>query len=86
MSTAQAVRLFQALGDESRLRLLLVLATGKELSVGALCKATGRSQSATSHNLALLRFAGIVTCRREGKQVYYSLASAYVLDLLKTIK
>jgi ArsR family transcriptional regulator len=85
ISTAEAVRFFKVLADESRLRLLLALAT-EDLSVASLCEATGRSQSAMSHSLALLRAADVVTCRRVGKQKLYSLTSAYVRDLLKTVK
>jgi ArsR family transcriptional regulator len=66
-------RLFKALGDESRLRIVALLAHG-ELCVCHLEEALRLSQPAVSRHLATLRAAGVVECRREGTWVYYRLA------------
>jgi DNA-binding transcriptional ArsR family regulator len=78
----QAARLFGLLGDETRLRLLLRLAEGDELSVTALGKALRVTRTALNHRLQRLRLAGVVTDRREGQNVFYSLAPGPARDIL----
>jgi ArsR family transcriptional regulator, arsenate/arsenite/antimonite-responsive transcriptional repressor len=62
----------QALSDETRLRILKLLAQ-RELCVCELEALLGMTQSRVSTNLALLRNAGLVRDRRDGKWVFYSL-------------
>src|SRR5262249_48400310 len=66
-------RLFKALGDETRTRIVALLAHG-ELCVCHLEEALGLQQSTTSRQLAVLRAAGVVETRREKSWVYYRLA------------
>jgi ArsR family transcriptional regulator len=86
LSVPQAAQLFHMLGDENRLRILLLLAGRKEMNVSTLGKALGQSQPATSHHLTLLRATGLVSYRRDGKHNYYYLTSDYVRQLLQKIK
>jgi len=78
------------LSDPARLRILLVL-TKKELCVCQIMGVLGISQPLVSRNLSLLRSAGLLDERREGKLVFYSLrkklAPAYVkvVSVLKEI-
>jgi ArsR family transcriptional regulator, arsenate/arsenite/antimonite-responsive transcriptional repressor len=65
-------RLFRALGDETRLRIVALLAHG-ELCVCHLEKALDLSQPNVSRQLGILRAAGVVEARREGTWVYYSI-------------
>ena len=65
-------RLFKALADETRLRIVALLAHG-ELCVCHLEEALGLSQPKVSRHLATLRAAGVVEDRREGTWVYYRL-------------
>ena len=67
-------RLFKALGDETRLRIVALLSHG-ELCVCHLEDALRISQPKVSRHLALLRLAGVVEHRREGSWVYYRLAT-----------
>ena len=67
------VRVFKLLSDETRLRILLYLARENELHVTALCERLRQSQPAVSHHLALLRTAGLIAPRRDGKHNYYSI-------------
>ncbi len=67
-------RLFRALSDESRLRIVALLTHG-ELCVCHLESALGLSQSSASRQLAVLRAAGVVDNRRDGSWVYYRLAA-----------
>ena len=67
------VQLFKLLADETRLRILYYLMQQDELNVRTLCRLLGQSQPAVSHHLALLRVAGIIECRRDGKHNFYHL-------------
>jgi ArsR family transcriptional regulator len=66
-------QLFRALGDETRLRIVALLAHG-ELCVCHLEKALDLTQPTVSRQLGVLRSAGVVDARREGTWVYYSLS------------
>lgn len=68
-----AASLMKALGNESRLMILCLLAEG-ERSVGELNDIIPLSQSALSQQLARLRQQGLVKTRRESQTIYYSLA------------
>jgi ArsR family transcriptional regulator len=68
-------RLFRALSDPTRLRILALLRRG-ELCVGDLVSILGAPQAKTSRHLAYLRAAGLVRARDEGPWAFYSLAPA----------
>jgi len=76
---------FKVLGDSTRLRILHALLAG-ELCVGDLSQAFGMSLSAVSHQLAVLKGARLVSHRREGKIVYYSLSDHHVSAVLQSIR
>ena len=69
----QYVDLFKALSDETRLRIVLLLSE-KELCVCQIEAALVLSQVKVSRHLTILKYAGLVRCRKEGTWVYYSLA------------
>ena len=83
------VQVFKLLSDETRLRVLLYLFREKELHVSALCQRLQQSQPAVSHHLALLRVAGLIEARRDGKHNYYSVRRPHfhriVTDLFSEI-
>lgn len=70
---AVAALRFRALGDETRLRILEHLVAG-ERSVSDLMVLVDIGQSLMSHHLRILREAGLVTVRRDGRWVHYSIA------------
>lgn len=74
---SDAAGLMKALGNESRLMILCLLAEG-ERSVSELNEAIPLSQSALSQQLARLRRQGLVNTRRESQTIFYSLASGPV--------
>ena len=76
-------RLFSALSDPSRLRILHALSLQEELCVCDLAELSGISVSAASHQLRLLRDRDLVTSRRDGRMVYYRLADDHVGQLLR---
>lgn len=73
--------IFKILGDETRIRLLWILMNGEKCVVD-LAKAIGMSESAVSHQLKELRLAGLVSSKRDGKRVYYSLKNNSVRNVI----
>lgn len=71
-SATRAADFLKSLGHEQRLMILCNLVSG-EKSVSELEEVLGARQAAVSQQLARLRHEGLVTTRREGKTVYYSL-------------
>ncbi len=79
MVPAASIRLFKALGDESRLRILRLLASG-DLYLTEIAERMGLSKPTVSHHLALLRAAGLVTITEAGSLTYYSLRRDRILS------
>src|SRR5215204_5531415 len=80
-------KLFRALGDETRLRIIALLSHG-ELCVCHIEKALELSQPNVSRQLSILRAANVVESRRGGTWVYYSIAPqqhAAVQEMLATL-
>lgn len=72
MEEREAVRVFKALGDEKRLRILSLLRQGERCAC-VLLEDLNLSQPTLSHHMKILCDARLVTGRKEGKWVYYSL-------------
>jgi DNA-binding transcriptional ArsR family regulator len=77
--------LFRALAHPARIRALEVLAEG-EVSVGALQPLVGIESSYLSQQLGILRRSGLVTARKDGSQVFYSVADPQLIELLGVAK
>ena len=75
----------KAMGSPNRLELLETLSQG-ECSVDDLAKSSGLSVANTSHHLQVLRVNGLARSRKEGLQVFYSLADDAVTNLLVNIR
>lgn len=70
-------RLFKTLGDPSRIAILARLAEhGKPMTVGEVAECCPTCVSVVSRHLAMLREAGILDARRQGREVYYSIKFA----------
>lgn len=74
----------KALSHENRLLLLCLLAE-KERSVGELENLLAMSQSSVSQQLARLRYDNLVTTRRDGKTIFYSIANENVRSVIALI-
>ena len=86
VSFAQVARWFHALSDETRVRIVDLLASGEQC-VCELQDAVGAAQSRLSFHLRVLKDAGLVSDRRQGRWNYYSLRpevleemAAYLLE------
>jgi DNA-binding transcriptional ArsR family regulator len=71
------------LADPVRSRVLFALSTAERLCVGDLALSLGATEDAVSYGLRMLRTAGLVTFRKEGRVVFYSLAPAFPHPLLE---
>ncbi|MFD0899268.1 ArsR/SmtB family transcription factor [Actinomadura sediminis] len=78
---ALAAELLALLGDRTRLVLLHRLAAG-EADVSTLTEVCGTARPAVSQHLARLRLAGLVTARKEGRRVVYSLGDGHLRRLV----
>jgi len=81
-----AVHIFKALGDPTRLRLLAILAQG-DFNVNELLEILRMGQSRISRHLKILADCGLLTNRREGNWIYYALATnGAETDLTRTLQ
>lgn len=79
-----AARLLRSLGNRNRLMVLCALSTG-EMSVSELNAVVPLSQSALSQHLAVLREENLVSTRRDGQVVYYSVPDGPALLILDVL-
>ena len=77
----RASRLFRAIGEPARLRIVSRLAQG-EMCVTELAASEGESLSTISQRLRVLRSENIIVRRRRGKHINYGLADQHVMDLV----
>lgn len=78
----QHINTHQLLSGETRYKLVKLLKELKELCVCDMAEILGTSVSAVSHQLRVLRKAGLVTTRRKGQAIYYSLKDKQIAKLL----
>jgi DNA-binding transcriptional ArsR family regulator len=74
---------FRGLGDPIRLRILELLRSEGELSVGELVRRLALPQPKVSNHLACLRWCGFIEARREGRTVYNRIADSRVAAMLE---
>lgn len=83
-SADSACRLMKALSNPDRLLLLCQLSQGEQ-RVGELEALLGIAQPTLSQQLGVLRDEALVTTRREGKHIYYQIASGQALAVMQTL-
>ncbi len=81
----EACGLLKVLSNPDRLLILCHLAQGGEARVGELEETLGIVQPTLSQQLTVLREEELVTTRRDGKNIYYSLASSRALAVIETL-
>lgn len=74
--------LFKVLGDSTRTKILFVLEQG-DFCVSDISEAVGMTKYAVSHQLRILKQAKLVKCRRDGKEMIYSLDDEHVSTLFE---
>lgn len=83
-AAGQAVGALKVLANEERLLLLCRLSLG-EMSVGELEESLGIRQPTLSQQLGVLRAENVVHTRRQGKNIFYSVADARLLEILAVL-
>ena len=83
-SAQRMAEFFGVLADPTRLRLLSALVS-RELCVCSLAAGLKMGESAVSHQLRVLRVMRLVNYRKEGRNVYYSLADHHVINLYRDV-
>ena len=83
-AAVQAAALLKALSNPTRLLLLCQIGQG-EYCVGDLETLTGIRQPTLSQQLTILRTEALVSTRREGKQIFYRIASTQALAILQVL-
>ena len=73
---------FKVFGDNTRLKIIKSIETG-EKSVGDIARTVGLAQSAVSHQLRLLRDKRLVSIRKSGKSVYYTLNDEHIREIFR---
>ncbi len=79
------VEIFKAAADPCRLKILKLLRDG-ELCVCEIMTALDRPQSSTSHHLSILKDAGLIKERKEGKWSRYRLSDGAVIEMLNQVR
>lgn len=82
LEVAGLSEVFKALGDETRTRIIYLLAQ-EELCVCDLAELLEISLPAVSHHLRLLKALRLVKYRREGKMVFYTLDDEHIINLIR---
>jgi DNA-binding transcriptional ArsR family regulator len=82
----RTARIFVALGDAHRQRILLMFERGERLNVGQIVAASTLSRSAVSHHLKALREAGVLESEKVGKEVYFWPNANAVRTALDTVR
>ncbi|HUX81702.1 MAG TPA: metalloregulator ArsR/SmtB family transcription factor [Halothiobacillus sp.] len=78
-SWADTARIFTALGDEHRQRILLLFDPGEQLTISQIVAITPLSRTAVSHHLQVLRAAELLTSEKRGKEVFLSINADLLL-------
>lgn len=75
--TGRLVGMLGLLADPTRARILYALDVVDELCVGDIALALGTTQDSVGYGLRVLRTAGLVECRKQGRAVFYRLADGF---------
>lgn len=78
-------KVFIALGDEHRQRIMLTFEPGERLNVGQIVEVSTLSRSAVSHHLKILREAGVLESEKIGKEVYFWLNKKPIKESLQAV-
>lgn len=75
----------KAISNGTRLCIILLLAKNEEMNVSQIGEELQCEQSLLSHHLTDMRAKGILNCRREGKNCYYSLKNTQIIQIIDCI-
>ena len=78
-------KLFVALGDEQRQRILMAFEPGERLNITQIVSTSSLSRTAVNHHLKVLRDAGVLASEKVGKEVYFWIDKNHIVDALQRV-
>ena len=78
-------KVFAALGDEHRQRILLLFEKGEHLNVGQIAEVSTLARSTVSHHLRILRESNVLLSEKLGKEIYFWINRAFLDDVLTNV-
>jgi len=78
-------KVFTALGDEHRQRILLLFEPGDRLNVGQIAEVSTLTRSTVSHHLRVLRESGVLSSEKIGKEVWFWIDRKWLLTVLGNV-
>jgi len=81
----EAAYILKAISNGTRLCIISLLSNQEELNVSRLAEQLNCEQSLLSHHLTDMRAKGILNCRRDGKNCYYSLKNKQIVQIIDCI-
>ena len=78
-------KVYVALGDEHRQRILLTFEPGERLNVGQIVEVSTLSRTAVSHHLRVLRDAGVLSSAKQGKEVFFWIDKDFLIGAMQTV-
>jgi DNA-binding transcriptional ArsR family regulator len=78
-------KVFTALGDEHRQRILLLFESGEQLNVGQIAEVSTLARSTVSHHLKTLHDAGVLSSIKRGKEVYFWINTTFLAESLQKV-
>ncbi|WP_051203833.1 ArsR/SmtB family transcription factor [Hugenholtzia roseola] len=82
----KAAFILKTVAHPVRLAIIKLLEIDDRLSVSELCEKLQIEQSLTSHHLSNMKLKGILSCQREGKNIYYSIKERNILNLFTCLE
>jgi len=80
----KSAEIFKVMSNAKRLEIMDIV-KGREVTVNEISNTLGTRKSNTSQHLAYLRYVGIVTARRDGKNIYYKLIDPEIMETCKIL-
>ena len=81
----EIAKVYTALGDEHRQRIMLTFGRDERLNVGQIVEVSTLSRSAVSHHLKILRDAGVLNSEKRGKEVYFWVNKPFLIEAMQTV-
>ncbi len=78
-------KVFVALGDEHRQRILLLFERGERLNVGQIAEASTLARSTISHHLKTLRDSKVLSSEKVGKEIYFWIDRRFLEETLSNV-
>ncbi|MES2771279.1 MAG: metalloregulator ArsR/SmtB family transcription factor [Pseudomonadota bacterium] len=78
-------KVFTALGDEHRQRILLLFEQGERLNVGQIAEVSTLARSTVSHHLKVLRDAAVLLSEKKGKEIYFWINQPFLEAVLGNV-